>query len=191
MINTPGFKLSPPLITRQEIDSRVQDLATFLEERYRNSSSLVLVGVLKGAFVFISDLIRAIPLPLEVDFIQASSYGSSTSSSREVIIKRDLSLSIEGKDVVLVEDIIDSGNTIQEIKKILYSRNPKSLLLCSLLNKPARRETDVLIDWVGFTIPDFFIVGYGLDVNELFRNLPYLAEVIPSDKKENTDVNKP
>ena len=178
-METAHYKLSEPIITRDQIESRIKDLAFFLEEKYATDSNLVLIGVLKGAFVFLSDISRAISFDVEIDFFQASSYGSSTVSSREVTIKRDLSLSIEGKNVVLVEDIIDSGNTIQKIKEILQKRNPKSIILCSLIDKPARRETPVTIDWVGFTIPDLFIVGYGLDVDEKFRNLPYLAEAIP------------
>jgi hypoxanthine phosphoribosyltransferase len=178
-MNDITYSLSEPIITSEEIHSRVQDLATFIISRYPDTSQLVLVGVLKGSFVFLSDLIRLLPSNLEVDFIQASSYGKGMSSSRIVKIVKDLSLSITDKDVILIEDIIDSGNTIQTIKDLLSTKLPKSLILCSLLSKPARRETDVSIEWVGFTIPDLFIVGYGLDVNEKYRNLPYLAEAIP------------
>jgi hypoxanthine phosphoribosyltransferase len=175
------YTLSKPFITEEEIQSRITELVDFISSRYSENTHLVFIGVLKGSFVFLSDLIRALSHPLEVDFIQASSYGSGTSSSREVTIIKDLSLSITNKDVILVEDIIDSGNTIQKIKELLLERNPKSLILCSLLNKPMRREAKVTIDWVGFTIPDLFLVGYGLDVNEKYRNLPYLAEAISTE----------
>jgi hypoxanthine phosphoribosyltransferase len=172
------YTLSTPLFTKEEIHSRIADLANFIMSRYPENSQIILIGILKGSFVFLSDLMRLLPSSVEIDFMQASSYGSGTSSSRTVNILKDHSLSIEGKDVILIEDIVDSGNTIQVIKDLLYSRYPKSLTLCSLLSKPVRRETDVIIDWVGFTIPDLFIVGYGLDVDEKFRNLPYLAEAI-------------
>jgi hypoxanthine phosphoribosyltransferase len=172
------YALSSPVITKEQINDRIRELSDFIANQYPDPSRVVLIGVLKGSFVFLSDLIRNLPFTVEIDFIQASSYGSGTSSSKEVKIIKDLTISIEGKDVVLIEDIIDSGNTIQKLKNLLMARNPKSLILCSLLSKPARRETQVVIDWVGFTIPDLFIVGYGLDVAEKFRNLPYLAEAI-------------
>lgn len=172
------YSLSSPIITKEQIDLRIAELSQYITNQYKDPTRLILIGVLKGSFIFLSDLMRELPFTVEVDFIQASSYGTGTSSSREVKIIKDLTSSIEGKDVILIEDIIDSGNTIQKIKDMLSSRKPKSLILCSLLSKPARRETPVVIDWVGFTIPDLFIVGYGLDVAEKFRNLPYLAEAI-------------
>ena len=175
------YSLSKPLITAKQISSRIKELAKLITSTYPENSQLILVGILKGSFLFLADLMRELPGPIEIDFIQASSYYAGTKSSMEISIIKDLSIPIAGKDVIVIEDIIDSGNTIKKIKAILSSRHPKSIMLCSLLSKPSRRETDVIIDWVGFTIPDIFIVGYGLDVNEKFRNLPYLAEAISTE----------
>ena len=176
MNDNKHFCLVKTILTEKEIQRRVNDLALSLTAEYKDSKRLVLIGVLKGSFIFLSDLIRAIPLSIEIDFIQANSYGLGTVSSRSISVLKDITISITEADVLLVEDIIDSGNTIQKIKDLLSSRKPKSLKLCTLLNKPARRETPVTIDWVGFSIPDVFVVGYGLDAAEQFRNLPYLAE---------------
>lgn len=170
------FCLAETILSENEIQKRILELARCITEEYKESKRIVLIGILKGSFLFLSDLVRAIPLPLEIDFFQAKSYGSGTKSSQSITIEKDISLSIADADVILVEDIIDSGNTLQKIKNILTSRNPKSLKLCILLDKPARRETPVTLDWVGFEIPDVFVVGYGLDAAEQFRNLPYLAE---------------
>ena len=172
------YSLSDPLITKQQIEEKVRSLADRITHESAGFSSLHLIGVLKGSFIFLADLARALSLPVTLDFIQVSSYGSQTKGDVDLKFLKDLTHPIEGKDVILVEDIIDSGRTIQKLKEILLKKNPKSLRICTLLDKPSRRESPVTIDWVGFSIPDAFVVGYGLDVNENFRNLPYIAEAI-------------
>jgi hypoxanthine phosphoribosyltransferase len=162
------------LISSDEIAARVADLGEAISRDYAGRAP-VLVGVLKGALVFVSDLIRAITLPISLDFMSVSSYGSGTRSSGVVRLSADLALSIEGRDVIIVEDIVDSGRTLSYLRRNLATRHPRSLALCGLLDKVARREVDVTVDYVGFVIPDEFVVGYGLDHDGLHRNLPYIA----------------
>jgi hypoxanthine phosphoribosyltransferase len=164
-------RLGRTLITRDEIAARVADLGETIGRDYAGRSPL-LVGVLKGAVVFTADLIRAIPLPAGFDFMGLSSYGSGARSSGVVRLTSDLSVSIEGRDVIIVEDIIDSGRTIHYLRRNLATRHPRSLALCVLLDKVARREVEVPVDYVGFVIPDDFVVGYGLDHDGFYRNLP-------------------
>ncbi len=137
--------------------------------------SLILLGVLKGALYFLADLSREIPVAAEIEYISVASYGKSTKSSGVVRILKDLDRDITGADVLLVEDIVDTGLTLEYLLRILSTRRPRSLKVCSLLNKPARRVVDVPVDYVGFTIPDEFVVGYGLDYDQRYRNLPYIA----------------
>jgi len=162
------------LISREEIAARVAELGEAIGRDYAGRAPL-LVGVLKGAVVFTADLLRAIPLPAAMDFMAVSSYGSGTRSSGVVRLTADLSLSIEGRDVIIVEDVIDSGRTISYLRRNLATRHPKSLALCVLLDKVSRREVDVDVDYVGFVIPDDFVVGYGLDYDGWHRNLADLA----------------
>ncbi len=164
-------RLGRTLITRDEIAARVADLGETIGRDYAGRAPL-LVGVLKGAVVFTADLIRAIPLPAGFDFMGLSSYGSRARSSGVVRLTSDLSVSIEGRDVIIVEDIIDSGRTIHYLRRNLATRHPRSLALCVLLDKVARREVEVPVDYVGFVIPDDFVVGYGLDHDGFYRNLP-------------------
>ena len=147
------------------------------EERLRDgtSPSLILVGVLKGALFFLADLSREISVPVEIETMSVASYGTSTRSSGVVRILKDLDRDISGADVLLVEDIVDTGLTMEYLLRTLDSRRPRSLKVCSLLDKPARRVADVPIDYVGFSIPDEFVVGYGLDYDQRYRNLPYIA----------------
>ena len=159
------------LISGAQIAERVAELGERLSEDYQGKN-LVIVGILKGAIVFLSDLIREISIPLYLDFMAVSSYGSSTQSSGVVRILKDLDKSIENKDVLIVEDIIDSGLTLKYLVENLEARYPNSVKVCTLLDKPARRKTQVSIDYNGFTIPDEFAVGYGLDYNDNYRNLP-------------------
>lgn len=163
------------LISEEEIKNRVLEIAKQLEEDYKNSSKLLLICILRGAYAFFSDLTRSINLPIEVDFMAISSYGMGSTTSGEVRVVKDLSTSIEDKDVLVVEDIIDSGYTINYLKNMLKQRKPKSVKVCSLLNKQARREVDVNADYIGFDIPNDFIVGYGLDYAEKYRNLKYIG----------------
>ena len=162
------------LISQDEIAQRVAELGGAIGRDYAGRAP-VLVGVLKGAVIFAADLIRAIPLPVSLDFMSVSSYGAGTRSSGVVRLIADLSLSIEGRDVIIVEDIIDSGRTISYLRRNLATRHPRSLALCALLDKVARREVEVTVDYVGFAIPDEFVVGYGLDHEGLHRNLRHIA----------------
>jgi hypoxanthine phosphoribosyltransferase len=165
------------LLSEDQIQKRVAELAQELRRDF--PGELHLVAVLKGAFVFLSDLIRHIPGDLSLDFIAATSYAHGTTTSGDVRLLNDLDLAIDGKDVVIVEDIIDSGTTLQYLQEILQARNPRSLATVCLLSKPARRLVDVKVDYVGFTIEDRFVVGYGLDYAGRFRNLRHIAVFDP------------
>ena len=164
------------MISETEIAKKVEEIAKQIENDYKGEPLLV-VGILKGASVFVSDLIRKINLDVSIDFMSVSSYGNSTESSGTVKILKDLDIDIAGKNVLIVEDIIDSGLTLSNLVKELQIRNPKSLKLCTLLDKPERRKTDVHVDYVGFVIEDKFIAGYGIDWAEKYRNLPYIGSV--------------
>ena len=165
------------LITETEIAARTTQLARLISDEYKNTKQLVVVGLLRGSFVFIADLVRRIDLPVEVDFMTVSSYGNAMESSRQVRIIQDLMTPIEGRDVLIVEDIVDTGHTLSQVYDILQTREPASLRVCALLNKPSRREIDVVIDWVGFDIPDEFVIGYGIDYAQQGRNLPHIGVV--------------
>lgn len=165
------------LLTREKIEQKVQDLGKQISEDYSKNDEIIIVGVLKGASVFMADLIRQINMPVCIDFMAVSSYGYSTESSGIVRILKDLDLEIEGKHVLIVEDIIDTGLTLKYLTDNLKSRNVKSLKICTLLDKPERRKCDLDIDYIGFKIPDKFVVGYGIDYAEKYRNLPYIAVV--------------
>lgn len=162
------------LISREEIQSRVRELAEQITRDYRDRD-LVMVGVLKGAFVFLADLARHVDLPLEVDFVAVSSYGKDTKSSGVVRIIKDIDLDIRGRDVILVEDIVDTGLTLSYIADMLRQREPSSLEICALLNKPQARKVDLEVRYSGFDIPMLFVVGYGLDYAERYRHLPYVG----------------
>jgi len=167
------------LVTEEDIREEVARLGRRLTEEYADKDSLLLVGVLKGALMFIVDLARAIELPVTLDFMAVASYGASTETSGIVRILKDLDSSIEGKHVLVVEDIIDSGLTLTYILETLRNRNPASLRVCALLNKQERRLVDVPIDYVCFNIPDEFVVGYGLDFDQIYRNLPFVGVLKP------------
>lgn len=167
------------MISEQEVAQRIRELGQRITEHYQGSSDLVLVGLLRGSFVFMADLARQIHLTHQVDFMTASSYGNSMQSSRDVRILKNLDDDIKGKDVLLVEDIIDTGNTLNKVKEILALREPKSIRICTLLDKPTRREVDVEVNWVGFEIPDEFVVGVGIDYAQKYRHLPYIGKVVP------------
>jgi len=167
-------RLGRVLISQAEITERVRELGSAVAQDYAGCEPLV-VGVLKGAVVFLADLIRAAEIPVTVDFIGVSSYGTSSRSSGVVKITSDLSVSIEDRHVLLVEDIIDTGRTINYLRRNLQTRHPRSLKLCALLDKAERRAEEVAIDYLGFSIPNHFVVGYGLDFGGLYRNLGYIA----------------
>lgn len=168
------------LIPSPDVQQRIAELAQEINHYYQhnNCEKLVVVGLLRGSFMFMADLVRHLHLPVEVDFLTASSYGSGTESSRDVKILKDLDGEIRGKDVLIVEDIIDTGFTLNKVREILQLREPRSVAICTLLDKPSRREVDVPVEWIGFTIPDEFVVGYGIDYAQHYRNLDYVAKVI-------------
>jgi len=165
-----------PMLTTEEIATRVGELGAQITRDYAGRN-LVLVGVLKGSFVFLSDVMRKVDLPLRVDFLGVRSYGEGTESSGVVQITQDLSRPIEHEDVLIVEDIVDTGLTIAHLMDLLRTRAPASIKVCSLLHKPARAKVKIAIDYLGFTIEDRFVVGYGLDFAERYRNLPYIGVV--------------
>ena len=166
------------LIKEKEIKDRIKSLSYEINEFYKNSKKLLVVGLLRGSFVFIADLAREIKTPVEIDFMTVSSYGNSMSSSENVRILSDLNTDIKNIDVLLVEDIIDTGHTLSQVIKLLKSRKPKSLEVCCLLNKFSRRETNIESKWVGFDIPDEFVVGYGIDYAQDNRHLPFIGKVV-------------
>lgn len=166
------------LLTEDELQAKIKELGAKLSEDYRDRNPL-LIGVLKGAFMFMADLAKAITIPVEIDFMAVSSYGSSTKSSGVVRIIKDLEVSVEGRDVIIVEDIIDSGLTLSYLIDVLERRNARSVAVVALLDKPDRRKVNLDIEYKGFTLPDEFVVGYGLDYAEKYRNLPYIAVLKP------------
>jgi hypoxanthine phosphoribosyltransferase len=167
------------LVTEEQIRAKVGELGARIGADYADRR-LTLVSVLKGSLPFMADLMRAIPVPVRIDLMEVSSYGgSSTESSGLVRILKDLSATIEGEDVLIVEDIIDTGLTLNYLVRYLRGKNPKSLRICTLLDKPARRLVDIPVDYVGFTIPDQFVVGYGLDYSEYYRNLRFVGVLRP------------
>ncbi len=164
-------------LTEEQVQKRIAELGAEITERFKGES-VYLVCILKGSIFFTTELAKRIDLPMNIDFMTVSSYGAETISSGVINVKQDLSGSIEGENVIVVEDIIDSGNTLSRLLQLFKSRNPKTLTLCTLLDKPERRVVkDVVVDYTGFVVPDKFIVGYGLDWDQKYRNLPYVGFV--------------
>ena len=166
------------LFSEEQLKARVREIAGQIDRDFAGKEPM-LISVLRGSFIFMADLMRSITLPCTVDFMAVSSYGAGTTSSGQVKITKDLSESIEGRDIIVVEDILDSGNTLSYLLKILGNRHPASIRLCTLLDKPDRRVKPVEVHYSGFTIPDAFVVGYGLDYAEKYRNLPYIGILKP------------
>jgi len=167
------------LLSAVDIRAKVAELGRKISEDYQGKE-LIVVGILKGAAIFCSDLLREITVPVSLDFMAVSSYGASTKSTGVMRILKDLDESIQGKHVLLVEDIVDTGLTLNYLREYLEGRNPASLKVCVLLDKPSRRKTEVAVEYRGFEIPDEFVVGYGLDYAEKYRNLPYISVLKPS-----------
>lgn len=167
------------LFSEEELSRRVAELGSEITRDYAGKEPL-LVGILRGSFVFMADLVRRIDLPCKVDFMAVSSYGAGTASSGQVKIVKDLSESVEGRDVIVIEDILDSGHTLSCLLDLLQARDPASVRLCTLLDKPSRRTVEVSLHYCGFSIPDYFVVGYGLDYAEGYRNLPYIGVLKPA-----------
>ncbi len=165
------------LIPENQVQERIAELGQAITAHYQGCEHLVLVGLLRGSCLFLSDLCRHIDVPVSIDFMTASSYGRSMTSSREVKIIKDLDDEIKGKDVLIVEDIIDTGHTLSKVREIIALREPKSVAICTLLDKPSRREVQVPVEWVGFAIPDEFVVGCGIDYAQLYRNLRFIGKV--------------
>ncbi|MEW5988147.1 MAG: hypoxanthine phosphoribosyltransferase [Chloroflexota bacterium] len=168
------------LIDGERLQERIQALARQIDQDYHDLDDLLLVCVLRGAYIFLADLSRALNRPHALDFMGVSSYGSGMESSGAVQITLDLQEDIAGRHVLIVEDIIDSGRTLAYMRRLLLARSPASLRICALLNKPSRRAVNVPVDYIGFDIPDEFVVGYGLDFDQLYRNLPYIAVLQPA-----------
>lgn len=175
-----SYKLGNVILSREEVAKRVKEVANEISRDAKKGEPLVIVGILTGAAFFLTDLVRELPedLDVRVDFMSVASYGDATESSGVVRIFHDLKTNIEGKNVIVVEDIIDSGLTLSHLLSLLQNRNPKSLKVCVLLNKPERRKTEVKVDYCGFTIPDKFVVGYGLDCAGMWRHLKDIKYVI-------------
>ena len=166
--------LAKILISKEDIEKRVKEIGAQITRDYQGESVLM-VGILRGAVVFFSELVKNVDLDVRFDFMVVSSYGSGSTSSGEVRIIKDISQPIEGKNVLIIEDIIDTGNTLKNLKRMLLTRNPKSLKIVSLLDKPSRRKVEMEGDYVGFVVPNEFVVGYGLDYDEKYRNLPEIG----------------
>jgi hypoxanthine phosphoribosyltransferase len=170
--------ISRVLISSEQLQAKAAEIGYAISEDYRDKD-LLLVCVLKGAFMFLADLMRHMTIPHEIDFMATASYGRSTESSGIVRILKDLNTSIEGRDVLVVEDIVDTGLTLQYLLRLLRDRNPASLRVCCLLDKGARRKVETPLDYLGFTVPNEFVVGYGLDYGGLYRNLPFVGVLKP------------
>jgi hypoxanthine phosphoribosyltransferase len=184
LMTTPAYEdleddVARIMINERQLQDRIQELASQIEADYVEEEDLLLICVLKGGYMFLGDLSRALKRPHELDFMGISSYGAGTSSSGAVQIIMDLKAPIMDRNILIVEDIIDSGRTLDYMRRNLLARGPASLRICSLLSKPSRREVDVEVDYEGFEIPDEFVVGYGLDFAEKYRNLPYIAVLKP------------
>jgi len=177
MTNNCEFNIDKIIIQSDQIEKRVAELAFEINNYYMDKKQFIIISVLKGSFIFLADLVRKINLNTLIDFISVSSYGSNLVSSGNITIKKDICMDITGSNVLLVEDIVDTGHTISRIKEYLIEKGSIDVKICSLLDKPSRRETDVVVDFCGFTVPDVFVVGYGLDASENYRNLPYIALV--------------
>lgn len=178
MIHSMMDDVERVLISTEELKQRIADMGRQISQDYAGKE-ILMIGVLRGAVIFMADLARAIDIPVAIDFMAVSSYGAGTSSSGVVRILKDLDETVEGKHILVVEDIIDSGLTLNYLLDNIKSRKPASLRMCTLLNKPERRKVNVHIDYNGFTIPDHFVVGYGLDYAEKYRNLPFIGVLKP------------
>ena len=168
------------LISEADVHSRITELGAEITHFYQQQAidKLIVVGLLRGSFMFMADLVRELKLPVEVEFMTTSSYGAGMTSSHDVKISKDLEGDIRNEHVLIVEDIIDTGYTLEKVRDILNLRDPASLAICTLLDKPSRREVEVPVEWIGFSIPDEFVVGYGIDYAQRYRNLGYIGKVV-------------
>lgn len=168
------------LISEQDVRTRIQTLGREITQYYQQKAveKVIVVGLLRGSFMFMADLVRELNLAVEIEFMTTSSYGSGMTTNHDVKISKDLDGDIKGEHVLIIEDIIDTGYTLQKVREILKLREPTSLRICTLLDKPSRREVEVPVEWVGFSIPDEFVVGYGIDYAQRYRNLGYIGHVV-------------
>ncbi|ATF74420.1 hypoxanthine phosphoribosyltransferase [Pasteurella multocida] len=168
------------LISEQDVRARIQTLGREITQYYQQKAveKVIVVGLLRGSFMFMADLVRELNLAVEIEFMTTSSYGSGMTTNHDVKISKDLDGDIKGEHVLIIEDIIDTGYTLQKVREILKLREPASLRICTLLDKPSRREVEVPVEWVGFSIPDEFVVGYGIDYAQRYRNLGYIGHVV-------------
>ncbi|MDO4430665.1 MAG: hypoxanthine phosphoribosyltransferase [Lonepinella koalarum] len=168
------------LISEQEVRNKIDSLGASITQFYQQKhiNKLIVVGLLRGSFMFMADLVRVLNLPVEIEFMTTSSYGSGMTTNHDVKISKDLDGDIKGEHVLIVEDIIDTGYTLEKVREILKLRDPASITICTLLDKPSRREVEVPVDWVGFAIPDEFVVGYGIDYAQKHRNLGFIGKVV-------------
>ncbi len=173
-MNQMNCDISAVLFDEYQIQTRIRELGLEISNSYKNSTP-VMIGILKGGFIFLADLVRSITIPVEVDFLAISSYGTKTSSSGVVKIRKDIDIDITGRDVIVVEDIVDTGLSLAYIKDYIWQHKPSSLKTCVLLDKPEAHKTDVTFDYIGYSIKNEFVVGYGLDFAEKYRNLPYIG----------------
>jgi hypoxanthine phosphoribosyltransferase len=174
------MRLPPVLLSQEEIGNRIDHLAAEIDEAYAGADRLVLIGVLKGSFIFLSDLARKLTIPHRVEFIAVSSYGAKESEAADPVrLLMDVRHAVDGEHVLIVEDIVDTGHTLVYLRRLFEAREPASLRICTLLHKPDRTEQVVDLDFLGFTIPDVWVVGYGLDYAERYRTLPYIGELPP------------
>jgi hypoxanthine phosphoribosyltransferase len=179
-MSTPASGTTTVLLSTDTIAARIRELAVEIERDYPGEDPIHLICVLKGGFIFVSDLVRAMGPRISMDFIALSSYAKGTTSSGEVRLVKDLDTALSGRDVIIVEDIVDTGLTLSYLQEILRARGPRSLRTACLLSKPSRRKIEVMVEYIGFTIEDHFVVGYGLDYAERYRNLPYIAILNPT-----------
>ena len=179
MIRSMDQDIEEILYSEEELRRRVSALGAQISRDYAGVDNVILVSILRGSYIFMADLSRSITIPCRVDFMAVSSYGQGTSSTGQVEIRKDLSDSIKDAHVIIVEDILDSGNTLDYLTKVLRARNPASIRICTLLDKPERRTKPIAADYYGFLVPDAFVVGYGLDYGEKYRNLPYIGILKP------------
>lgn len=187
--NRSSVHLGRVLITRDEIETRVRELAKEISTDYAGTVP-VFISLLKGGFIFLADLVRNLTIPHEIDFITVRSYGNGLERSDRIEILNDLRRKVTGRDVIIIDDIVDTGHTLSALEQMLTERNVRSLRICALLDKPSCREVNVSIHYVGFKVPDVFVVGYGLDFMERFRSLSYIAELVPGAATETTEEAK-
>lgn len=172
------------MIAREKVEARIKEVAKQIEQEYQDKEDVIFIGLLKGSVMFMTDLMKEIDLDIKVDFMSVSSYGSGTTTTGTAKILKDVDFDVKGKELLIVEDIIDTGLTLNYVKEFLYAKGAKRIRVCTLLDKPTRRKVNIEGDYVGFTVPDQFVVGYGLDYDQKYRNLPYVGFIVFEEGQE-------